>query len=143
MGFLSKLFRKKSVDIVVEPTSRTIENPECIKLLALKSYMNSLLSDSRYIPKSEYRAKLLDEKKVVEYFAVLENSGMLGSFCQTNGVDEKEIQDTFLLFNSMLVCCGCSCPHHLRILLGFYQRKSVTNGGIVARKHSRFLFCYT
>ena len=71
MGFLSKLFRKKSVDIVVEPTSRTIENPECIKLLALKAYMNSLLSDNRYIPKSEYRARLLDEKKVVEYFVKL------------------------------------------------------------------------
>ncbi len=71
MGFLSKLFKKKSVNIVVKPTSRTIENPECIKLLALKAYMNSLLSDNRYISKSEYRTKLLDEKNIVEYFAAL------------------------------------------------------------------------
>ncbi len=95
MGLLSKLFRKKSVVIAVKPTSRTVENPECMRLLALKAYMNSLLSDNRYIPKSEYRARLLDEKEIVEYFAVLENSGMLGSFCRMNGVGKKEIEDTF------------------------------------------------
>ena len=114
MGFLSKLFRKKSVDIVVEPTSRAVENPECNKLLSLKAYMNSLLSDNRYIPKSEYRARLLDEKKIVEYFAVLENSGMLGSFCQTNGVDEKEIQDTF------------SCYSHFKELIDAHNDSFIT-----------------
>ena len=123
MGFLSKLFRKKSVDIVVEPTSRTIENTECIKLLALKSYMNSLLSDNRYIPKSEYRARLLDEKKIVEYFAVLENSGMLGSFCQTNGVDEKEIQDTF------------SCYSHFEELIDSHNDSFITHAMSEEKKY--------
>ncbi len=95
MGFLSKLFKKKSVASIAVSNRRTIENPECLKFLELKAYMDSLLSDNRYIPKSEYREKLLNEKKIVEYFAVLENSGMLGSFCKANGVEEKAIQDTF------------------------------------------------
>ena len=123
MGFLSKLFRKKSVDIAVEPTSRTIENPECIKLLALKAYMNSLLSDNCYIPKSEYRTRLLDEKKIVEYFAVLENSGMLGSFCQTNGVDEKEIQDTF------------SCYSHFEELIDAHNDSFITRAMSEEKKY--------
>ena len=98
MGFLSKLFKKKSNDTDVKTTSRTIDNPECIQLMALKTYMHSLLAQNRYIAKSEYRTKMLDEKKIIEYFAVLENSGMLSPFCQANGLDEKEVQDTFSSF---------------------------------------------
>ena len=76
MGLFSKLFKKNtSVEVTSENSSTS--NPECLKLFELKKYMDMLLSENQYIPKSGYRNRLLEDKKTIEYFAVLDNSGML------------------------------------------------------------------
>ena len=75
MGLFSKLFKKKN-SIVNATQSNTFDNPECQKFWSLKTYIDDLLLESRYIAKSEYRPRLLEEKKTIEYFAVLDNSGM-------------------------------------------------------------------
>lgn len=56
--------------------------------------MDFLLSDNRYIPKSEYRARLLSNKKTVEYFAVLDKSGMLRTFCENNNMSISDVEET-------------------------------------------------
>lgn len=93
MGLFSKLFKKKN-SIVNATQSKTFDNPECQKFWSLKTYIDDLLSESKYIAKSEYRPRLLEEKKTIEYFAVLDNSGMLQSFCKNNGIDIKDVEST-------------------------------------------------
>ncbi len=93
MGLLSKLFKKKN-PIVNAAQPKTFDNPECQKFWSLKTYIDDLLSENRYIAKSEYRPRLLGEKKTIEYFAVLDNSGMLQTFCKSNGIDIKDVEST-------------------------------------------------
>lgn len=93
MGLFSKLFKKNtSVEVTSENSSTS--NPECLKLFELKKYMDMLLSENQYIPKSGYRNRLLEDKKTIEYFAVLDNSGMLKSFCDSNKIDVSAVETT-------------------------------------------------
>ena len=84
MGLFSKLFKKKQISspsVQIEVTS-----PECKKLLLLKQQMDMLLQSDRYVARSEYSRMLLEAKSAIEFFGVLNNSGMLASFCDQNGV---------------------------------------------------------
>ncbi len=94
MGLFSKLFKSKvsSKNNIIEPTA--FSNPECSKLWELKKYMDWLLAQNCYIPKSEYRNRLLDEKKTVEYFGVLQNSGLLETFAKNNNLSLTIIEKT-------------------------------------------------
>ena len=92
MGFFANLFKKKEVKVAEVVQEAPVDNPECLKLIELRKYMLSLLSANRYIPKSEYRTRLLDEKKIVEYFAVLDKSGMLKSFCDNNHILVSDVE---------------------------------------------------
>ena len=93
MGLFSKLF-KKNTSVEVTSESSSTSNPECLKLFELKKYMDMLLSENKYIPKSGYRNRLLEDKKTIEYFAVLDNSGMLKSFCDSNKIDVSAVETT-------------------------------------------------
>ena len=70
----------------------SFENLECQSLWDLKVYMDATLSQNRYIAKSEYRAQLLDSKKTVEYFGVLQSSRLLDAFCKNNGLSLSVIE---------------------------------------------------
>ena len=61
----------------------SFESPECQSLWDLKVYMDTILSQNRYVSKREYRAKLFDGKKTIEYFGVLQSSRLLDAFCKT------------------------------------------------------------
>ena len=63
MGLFSKLFKKKVTKANIVTDNMTFKTPECQRLWDLKVYMDDILSQNRYIAKSEYRAKLLEEKK--------------------------------------------------------------------------------
>ena len=93
MGLFSKLF-KKNISVGVTSENSSTSNPECLKLFELKKYMDMLLSENQYIPKSGYRNRLLEDKKTIEYFAVLDNSGMLKSFCDSNKIDVSAVETT-------------------------------------------------
>lgn len=86
MGLFSKLFRRKETIANSITDNMSFDSPECQSLWDLKVYMDTILSQNRYIAKSEYRAKLLDEKKTVEYFGVLQSSRLLDTFCKNNGL---------------------------------------------------------
>lgn len=70
----------------------TFESPEYQSLWDLKVYMDAILSQNRYIAKSEYRTKLLDGKKTVEYFGVLQSSRLLDAFCKNNGLSLSVVE---------------------------------------------------
>ena len=93
MGLFSKLF-KKNISVEVTSENSSTSNPECLKLFELKKHMDMLLSENQYIPKSGYRNRLLEDKKTIEYFAVLDNSGMLKSFCDSNKIDVSAVETT-------------------------------------------------
>ena len=59
MGLFSKLF-KKNISVGVTSENSSTSNPECLKLFELKKYMDMLLSENQYIPKSGYRNRLLE-----------------------------------------------------------------------------------
>ncbi len=96
MGLLSKLFKTKNRDVSVERFSSNV--PECNALWELKNYIDSLLSANHYIAKSEYRDRLLDAKKTVEFFGVLKNSDMLATFCKSKGIDAKIVEKTMVQY---------------------------------------------
>lgn len=86
MGLFSKLFKKKETIANNVTDNMSFESPECQSLWNLKVYMDTILSQNRYIAKSEYRAKLRDGKKTVEYFGVLQSSRLLDVFCKNKGL---------------------------------------------------------
>lgn len=94
MGFFSKLFKKKEIIANSVTDNMSFESPECQSLWDLNVYMDTLLSQNRYVAKSEYRAKLLDEKKTVEYFGVLQNSRLLDTFCKNNALSISVVEST-------------------------------------------------
>lgn len=93
MGLFSKLFKKKNA-VAAQNVPVEVTSTECKKLLALKQQMDLLLSEERYVARSEYSQMLLEAKTVVEYFGVLKNSGMLKSFCANNGIDVSVVEST-------------------------------------------------
>lgn len=99
MGLFSKLFKKKNTvaDLGVMFAEAS---PECKKLLALKNQMDSLLSDDRYVAKSEYNQMLLDAQTVIEYFGVLKTSKMLKSFCESNGIDASVVESILVNYGN-------------------------------------------
>lgn len=94
MGLFSKLFKKKETIVNNVTDNMSFENPESQSLWDLKVYMDTILSQNCYVPKSEYRAKLLDGKKTVEYFGVLQNSRLLDAFCKNNGLSLSIVEGT-------------------------------------------------
>ncbi len=87
MSLFTKLFKKKRQQRL------SFDNTECQDLYNLNAYMDAILSQNRYIAKSEYRTKLLDGNKTVEFFKVLQNSQLLDVFCKNNGLSLSVIED--------------------------------------------------
>lgn len=94
MGLFSKLFKKKETIANRLADNMSFESPEYQSLWDLKVYMDTILSQNRYVSKSEYRAKLLDGKKTIEYFGVLQSSRLLDAFCKNNGLSLSIIEGT-------------------------------------------------
>ncbi len=92
MGLFSKLFKKKDSTTNIVQVNMSFESPECQSLWDLNAYMDDILSQKCYISKSEYRTKLLDGKKTVEYFGVLQSSRLLDAFCKNNGLSLSVVE---------------------------------------------------
>lgn len=66
-------------------------NENCTKLLEYQDRMGKLLGEKAYIAKSDYRDLVQEYSTVIDFFDVLEDSGMLNVFCAKNGVTEENI----------------------------------------------------
>ena len=95
MGFLSKLFGRK------ETFGHNKEMPpECLEYIELKTFIESFIRADHYVAKSEYRSKLLDHKKLIEFFNVLKNSGTLKVYCKKHGISDLEVLQTIARYDS-------------------------------------------
>lgn len=93
MGLFSKLFKKKDTLTNIVADNKSFKSSECQSLWDMKVYMDALLLQNRYIAKSEYRTKLLNGKKTVEYFGVLQSSCLLDTFCKNNRISLTDVED--------------------------------------------------
>ena len=91
MGFIDKIFRRKKtqLDIDTKITSNVKQNvsqdENVLKLLELKAVMDSLINSQRYVAKSDYLGQMKEYVSVINFFDVLEKSGMLNEFGIRNG----------------------------------------------------------
>ena len=99
MGLFSNLFKKKVIVNTSPQDNIVFENEECRLLWELKLFMESQFQENRYIPKSEYRSRMLDYKKTIEYFSVLDNSGMIQSFCKNNRISLEDVFKTLNMYS--------------------------------------------
>lgn len=103
MGLFSKWFKRDTAGRKAPDTG--FENPECQKLWNLGSYMKVMLEETRYIAKKDYQNHLLEEKKIIEYFDVLQRSGLLDTFCRKNGMGTaaaEEILEQYEKFGELV-----------------------------------------
>ena len=101
MGLLDRIFGSKKD---VTSTKCVPQNENCIKLMEFASCMEQLLGENRYLAKSDYREYLEKYQKTIEFFGVLQESGMLSNFCDANGVAENEITKAIDLYNGAKAC---------------------------------------
>lgn len=107
MGFLNRIFnnKKRQINAVKNnpaSSNRIVSgNENVVKLLEFKTFTDSLMNADRYIAKSEYIGKIEQYKVTVDFFMVLETSGMLENFCQLNGVSLSKIQYALNAFNNI------------------------------------------
>ena len=92
MGLFTKLFGKGKPNIVDQKPS--FDSVECQRMWDLSQFMLGLTSSDRYVAKSEYRTRLLESKDIIEYFAVLRKSKLLGEFCKNNNISKDLVEET-------------------------------------------------
>lgn len=105
MGIFSRFFRKKQKSVNSTSGYTFKIPPECQKLYSLSAFMDTVLTSNRYISKSEYQSRILDEKKTIEFFSILKNSNSLAVFCKNNGLDINLAESTisrYLNFESII-----------------------------------------
>ena len=89
MRLIRYLLGKINNNKIEEPTEK---NEYVIQLLELQTDMDKILSVDKYIAKSEYLHDFSKYKSVVDFFVVLNNSGMMSSFCAKNGIKVLDVE---------------------------------------------------
>ena len=105
--FLSKIESKSATQNTVKNpyssgNSNVIMSPECKQLRELSTLINSITSGTHYVARSEYMKQITEAKRVVEYFNVLKNSGMLGSFCAQNGLTASFVNSVLSAYDNVI-----------------------------------------
>lgn len=97
----TKLFGRKVQKIQGDNSDLIVRVPECSEIQELGNELQQLLSKNHYVARSEYIG-ISKYQKVVEYFTVLDNSGMLESFCVQNQIISNEIRETLFTYKSLI-----------------------------------------
>ena len=100
-SFWNKLFGKKSVSNKQIEEERNVRIPECVEIQNLSNVLEQLLVKEHYVARSEYAPMLPEYQKIVDYFQVLESSGMLLDFCGKNHMDINMIRRTMEYYNKI------------------------------------------
>lgn len=96
MSIFDALFKKnteksqeKTADL--KPVAVSLE---CKKLIELNDYMHRLLESDCYTAKSEFLELLDNSKDTINFFVVLNTSGVIEEYCSKNNIDKRLIDDT-------------------------------------------------
>ncbi len=76
------------------------ENENLVKLFEFQKRMQGYLGQKCYIAKSNYASNMEKYKTVINFFAVLEQSGMMENFCSANHVESDEVRAAIDLFEN-------------------------------------------
>ena len=104
MGFIDKIFRRKKAQLNSDTKTKlnrkqnVLQDENVLKLLELKSLTDSLINNRRYVAKSDYLEWIKEYVSVINFFDVLDKSGMLKEFCMRNGLsmaEIKQVTDTY------------------------------------------------
>lgn len=109
MGFLSRIFSKNK-----KAESKSSMSPESTSLVELRLEMDKLLSEKRYIAKSEYLEKLTSYQKTVEYFGVLISSGTIDDYSKKNGITSTTVKETVDKYTSFVSLVDAHNDEYLR-----------------------------
>ncbi len=78
-----------------------VQSEECGKIMELKKRLDALLDQSHYVARSEYLNWMPDFEKTFEYFAVLQDSGMLETFCAQNYLSKTDVIETLSTYKNI------------------------------------------
>ena len=96
MGFLDRILGYAlSRNISKRPSSESVPQPRnenADKILECGGFFASLLDKDKYIAKSEYLGVLNQYSSTIDFFTVLESSGMLADFCKKNKLSEAQVK---------------------------------------------------
>ena len=92
MGLIDKIFRKKKVQLNSNVQQNVSRDENVLKILELRVLIDSLLNSHKYVAKSDYIEKVKEYASVINFFDVLEKSGMLNEFGIRNGISVSEIK---------------------------------------------------
>lgn len=92
MGILQKLLAKNR-QVIEKKSPDVVMRDECKKLLELKTLIDKITAGDHYVARSEYMQQLDEYKEIIRYFKVLDDSGMLDSFCTQNSIKAELVQD--------------------------------------------------
>ena len=92
MSFLSRIFKRK--------VKNNINKDNKIELFIGK--INNLLSEDKYIAKSEYIHLISEFKDTFDLFNTLKNTDMLSEYCNKNKIDKEHVNNFLMLYKDML-----------------------------------------
>ncbi len=96
MGFLDRILGYAlSRNVSKRPSSESVPQPRnenADKILECGGFFASLLDKNKYIAKSEYLGALDQYSSTIDFFAVLDSSGMLADFCKKNELSEAQVK---------------------------------------------------
>ena len=95
MGILSSFFGKKEIK-----TKTSLNTKEYLDFLDAEKFANVLLKKDEYISRKQYINQISLYEKTIEYYKVLEDSGMLESYCMNHGLSYKNMVDTLKILGN-------------------------------------------
>lgn len=107
MGFIDKLLKKSNTqrNITMPVASKDIkkisQDTNIQKLLELKRFLDVLLKTRKYVAKSEYLTQVKEYEEIIDFFAVLNKSGMLNDFCARNGILAMDIKEVIQMYTNL------------------------------------------
>lgn len=100
MSLLSRIFGEKRKP--AEKTSNTpATTPEFERLLAFGRDLQRLMSEDRFIARSDYSPIIKEYIDIKGFFDSLLTSGLLDMYCEKNGLEATRIQKALVLFKEL------------------------------------------
>ena len=100
MSLLSRIFGEKS-----KPSDKASvasgSTPEFERLLAFGGALQRLLNADQYIARSDYKPIVEEYSEIKAFFQNLQTSGLLGMYCEKNGLEEERIKKALALFEEL------------------------------------------
>lgn len=85
-----------------EQNKSAYSEDECLNISELNKRLTPLLKAEKYVARSEYLDLLPAYKGTTDFFRVLRDSEMLGSFCSKKGVEEELVVETLDVYDHII-----------------------------------------